>query len=358
MIGQHYLALAYDAFRACPRLAELFACGMDATESRRIEIFAPFGEAFELMQNMLFRPFDLGKWFVIGFAAWLATFFGGMGFGYRWNFRDHHWNWRFEHHGGPIQIHNAPAWAVPFMVLAVLIVLAVVALFIWINSRSRFVFTDCMVRNRGAIVAPWKEYRVEGDRYFVFQIVISFCSMIIFGGLALLWLVGDYTGQRMIPLALLIFLGVCLGLIAIVVLAIMHFMVPVMYRQRCSAGAAFGQVWSLIASHPATFTLLGLFYLVLAIAAGMIACLVTCVTCCIAAIPYIGTVILLPVVIVLYGFALCFLRQFGDPYDVWAIVRREEAPPLPPSAAMPPVQEPPLSPPPTPGQPPLPPPIT
>ena len=39
----------------------------------KIEIFKPFGEAFELTKKILFQPFDLKKWFVIGFAAWLAN---------------------------------------------------------------------------------------------------------------------------------------------------------------------------------------------------------------------------------------------------------------------------------------------
>src|SRR5438034_11687520 len=45
----------------------------------RIEIFRPFGEAFELMKKILFQPFDLKKWLVIGFAAWLANLGGGGG---------------------------------------------------------------------------------------------------------------------------------------------------------------------------------------------------------------------------------------------------------------------------------------
>jgi hypothetical protein len=36
------------------------------------------------------------------------------------------------------------------------------------------------------------------------------------------------------------------------------------------------------------------------------------------AIPYIGTVILLPVFVLLRSFSLLFLRQFGSDYDVWA----------------------------------------
>ena len=50
----------------------------------------------------------------------------------------------------------------------------------------------------------------------------------------------------------------------------------------------------------------------------MISCVVTCATCCIAAIPYVGTVILLPIPVTLGAFSLLFLRQFGPDYDVWA----------------------------------------
>jgi hypothetical protein len=45
----------------------------------KIEIFKPFGEAFELMKKILFQPFDFKKWCVIGFAAFL-TYLNGGGF--------------------------------------------------------------------------------------------------------------------------------------------------------------------------------------------------------------------------------------------------------------------------------------
>ena len=40
--------------------------------AEKIEIFKPFGEAYEVMKKILFQPFDISKWFVIGFAAFLA----------------------------------------------------------------------------------------------------------------------------------------------------------------------------------------------------------------------------------------------------------------------------------------------
>jgi hypothetical protein len=90
---------------------------------------------------------------------------------------------------------------------------------------------------------------------------------------------------------------------------------------------------------------------VIVIAGAMIGCLAACATCCIAALPYIGTVILLPVVMCLYAYPLCFIRQFGDSYDVFATITTTPPPtptePPPPSvtAPLPPPVEPPTIPP-------------
>jgi hypothetical protein len=51
---------------------------MNGTEPK-IEIFKQFGDGFELMKGILFQPFNLKKWLVIGFAGWLANFCGGGG---------------------------------------------------------------------------------------------------------------------------------------------------------------------------------------------------------------------------------------------------------------------------------------
>jgi hypothetical protein len=308
---------------------------MDPNESR-IEIFAPFGEAFETTKKILFQPFDLAKWFVIGFAAWLATMFSGAGFNYRRGFGNGDWDWKAHMHGGRFSMHDLPPWMIPLMIGGSVVLLAIIILFLWLNSRGRFIFTDCIVRNRGAIAEPWREFRSEGNRYFALQLVVTVCSMIIVGGLALTYVLGWHWNHPLLPLPLLILLGVAFLLLALVVGLILKFMVPVMYRQRCTASEAFRAVGQLIAVRPGLFILFALFYVVLLVAMTLIGCLAACVTCCIAALPYIGTVILLPVVMLLFVYPLCFIRQFGDRYDVWAVVRPAELPPPPP---IPPIQE-------------------
>ena len=318
---------------------------MNPNESR-IEIFAPFGEAFELTKKILFQPFDLTKWLVIGFAAWLATMFSGGSFNFRRGFSKQDWNWKSHYSGPGFSMHDAPPWVIPVIIGGSLLILALIVVCLWLNSRGRFMFTDCIVRNRGAIVEPWREYRSEGNRYFIFQLVIAFCSLIIFGGLALIFVLGWHWNNPLLPLPLVILLAVAFFLVALVVGLIMKFVVPVMYRQRCAAMEAFRAVWRLVVANPVAFLLFGLFYIVLYIAAAMIGCLAACVTCCLAALPYIGTVILLPIVMFLFTYPLCFIRQFCDPYDVWAGVMPIETPLIEPAPAVPPVppvQEPPPS---------------
>ena len=112
----------------------------------RIEIFKPFGEAFELMKKILFQPFDLKKWLVIGFAAWLANLgAGGGGIG---NFNDP------DNRREGAQKFNETIGQIPQPVLIIgicvliCVVLLLIVLFAWLRARGRFIFVDCVVRNR------------------------------------------------------------------------------------------------------------------------------------------------------------------------------------------------------------------
>ena len=287
----------------------------------RIEIFKPFGAAFELMKRILFQPFDLKKWLVIGFAAWLANLgAGGGGIG-NFNYPDN----RRE----SAQKFNETIGQIPQPVLItgicvlICVVLSLIVLLAWLRARGRFIFVDCVVRNRAAIAEPWKEFRAEGNSFFLFSllVVLVLIAVIVIAGLALIVPFiprGDQAQPGLafwIGLSLFVFVAVCL---AFVWALITQLMVPIMYRQRCRARLAFAQAVDLVSSHPGPILLYVLFLLLLAVAAVMIGCAVTCATCCIAAIPYIGTVILLPIPVTLGAFSLLFLRQFGPDCDVWS----------------------------------------
>jgi hypothetical protein len=290
---------------------------MNGTE-RTIEIFKPFGEGFELMKKILFQPFDFKKWLVIGFAAWLANLGGGGG---GFNYPDKRHEEAQELNKMIAQIPQ-PVLITGICIL-VCFVLLLVVLFAWLRARGRFIFVDSIVRNRAAIVEPWKEFRAEGNSFFLFSLIIAvvLIAVIAIAGVGLIVPFISRGAQAepgvgfWIGLSLFVFVAVCL---AFVWALASQLMVPIMYRQRCRARLAFAQAVDLVASHPGPILLYVLFLLVLVVAAVVISCAVACATCCIAAIPYVGTVILLPVPVTLGAFMLLFLRQFGPDYDVWA----------------------------------------
>jgi hypothetical protein len=326
---------------------------MNGTEPN-IEIFKPFGEAFDLMKKILFQPFDLKKWFVIGFAAWLANLgSGGGSFNYPFNRRDE------------VQKINDAISQIPHPILVlgvsllILFVLVLIVLFAWLRARGGFMLIDCIVKNRGAIAEPWREFQKESNSYFLFWLVVAFVFVIFAALLSLPLIILTIKGRYYLDLhrdrpdvyvLLAIAAWVFLMLLVIVAWALIaSFMMPVMYRRRCRAYEAFRAAISLIAAHPGEIVLYCLFLIVLAIATGLISCFAICATCCIAALPYIGTVILLPVFILFRSFSLVFLRQFGPDYDVWAAFMPPEflstlsgAPPTASAPYLPP--EPPSSP--------------
>lgn len=315
-------------------------------EQPKIEIFEPFGAAFELMKKILFQPFDFTKWLVIGFAAFLANLSGNSGFHYSRNTGKGDWSFRSTSHNVAGSTDWLTSCAVPLLVLVVVLAVVIAVLVLWVGCRGRFIFTDCIVRNRGAIVEPWREFRREGNSFFLFSLLVGLVVVAIvaiaFVPVLLPFIQGWKEGAALV--ASLTF-GIVLLVSVVLVIAVAwslvsQLMVPVMYRQRCRAMVAFREVVGLIVARPGPIALYLLFFFVLGLATAVISCLSLPFTCCVAAIPYVGTVVLLPIYVVLAAFPLFFLRQFGPQYDVWtaADLLTPTTPPEPPGPTSPPAE--------------------
>src|ERR1700704_3905294 len=284
----------------------------------RIEIFKPFGEAFELTKKILFQPFDLSKWCVIGFTAFLANLAGGFNPG---GTKTERAEWRSL----ADQLSEIPPWILILggAVIA-LSILALIVVFAWLRARGRFMFIDCVVKNRGAIAEPWREFKREANSFFLFSLLVG---LSLFGFVAILSLpfmlpiVRGVTFLHLHDTYLIgmIILWAAVSLLLIIAWAvIVHFMIMIMYCRRCRALEGLRIALNLIANHPGEITLYCLFWIVLAIGAVTIGGIATCATCCLALIRYVGTVILLPLYVCLRSFGPLFLRQFGPDYDAFA----------------------------------------
>jgi hypothetical protein len=99
------------------------------------------------------------------------------------------------------------------------------------------------------------------------------------------------------------------------------FIVPIMYKQRITASQAWLKFILLFNETPLPFILYGLliFVFIIVLIIGII--IVGLLTCCIGfvliAIPYIGSIVLLPVSYTFRAYSVAFLGQFGSQYALF-----------------------------------------
>src|SRR5512138_214223 len=109
------------------------------TPIRHINVIDPVGRALDRVNLMLFQPFDLGKWFTIGFCAWLAVLGeGGGGGGFNFHFPS-----GSSHSGRSVRhelervgdfVASNLYWIIPLAIGLVVVGLAVWVLFTWLSS--------------------------------------------------------------------------------------------------------------------------------------------------------------------------------------------------------------------------------
>ena len=291
-----------------------------------ISVVNPVGAAIGRTKHVLFQPFDLGKWFVLGFCAFLA-YLGKGGFQFPPGSNNSSGGGSGGGGGGPPG-QQAIDWIMANLVLivvlgliAILVVLVIGGVLMWVRSRAKFMFLDGIVRNRGAVVEPWKEYRAHGNSLFLFSFTLAIGQSVIMLaivaiGVMLAWAdiqSGQFGGASITAIAvgvpLLLVIGIGFGIVG---LMLEDFVVPAMYRHDVPVLSAWSIVGSeILADHIGTIILYILMKIVLGFGIGIISLVGTCATCCIAAIPYLGTVILLPLSVFVRCYSLCFLEQFG-----------------------------------------------
>ena len=320
---------------------------METIDDRRISVTEPIGHAVNKTKQILFSPFSLEKWFVLGFCAWLAGLGGGGGGG------------GVNYHGGsssgssscPSDVHrvgqeignyvsqNLP-WLLPVAIAIVLLIVVISFIVIWLKSRGQFMFLDCIVHNRGAIAAPWTEYRADGNSLFVFKLLLwlagfvltlaaiiplIFIAMMFVRNEFRVFLVGPAIAGGLLLLALMV-MGVVFGVVKVLT---EDFVVPVMYLRRSGVKAAWKECLGLFSARPGAIVLYLLFLLVIGIVLSTLTflCMMSacCIFCCVAwvfLIPFVGgylmAVVLLPLEVWRRSYSVLFLSQFGPDYNVFA----------------------------------------
>jgi hypothetical protein len=199
-------------------------------------------------------------------------------------------------------------------------------------------FLHCVALNAAEVQVPWSRFALEANSLFLFRVVISLISLVVMlpllGGL-LLALLPMVSREAVNPGGLLLaaasgFAAVAAGLFFWVINRLTtDFVVPLQFLHRRRCLDAWRELRGLFQGNLGNLLLYFLFRFVLAIAISAIVVGVVLVTCCIAgclfALPYLGTVLLLPILVFERAYSLHYLAQFGPDYDVFA----------PPSTAVP-----------------------
>jgi hypothetical protein len=306
----------------------------------QITFINPFSKAWERMKKALFQPFDIHKWFILGFTAFLAGLVRGNPTVSFLDISDLEKMKSADFERIPEKVID---WthAHPFLFMLILtaiffgIILALILT--WLSSRGAFMFLDNVVGDRAQVTAPWRQFGYLGNSLFLWRLGFGLICLLLTLPLAILsflmfvpLLRGHNSGAYLLPFMGFLVVGLLIFLIvSYISLFANNFVVPIMYKYNLRVMAAWSQFIPILKSHPLSFVCYGLFLLILF--TGVIIALIfaICFTCCLLIIllliPYISSVALLPITYTYRAFSLEFLAQFGPEYTLFPVPK----PPLP-----------------------------
>jgi len=311
---------------------------------KKIEYIEPFKSAWEKMVGILFRPFDIRKWFVLGFIAWVACLGDGGGGGGNFNIPFGGGDDKSSNSSSSVAHISDKVKEVPkklssmspedtkiaVIVLCVLAVVMVVGIAIWlaltwVKARFGFIFLDNVLRNDALISEPWTRFKELGNSSFCWMLSLAFIAFfslvgtIIIGGvLSILCFINPAYMILGIVVALLFGLLFIVECVALAMLSFFykHFVIQIMYNQNIRVVAAWKVFYSILKRNIIPFIGYTLIIAGCAIALGTAVLAAGLLTCCIGllivSIPYIGTVVLLPTLVFFRLYSVEFFAQFKE----------------------------------------------
>lgn len=304
--------------------------------------------AVERSQQLLF-PFNANKWFALGFTVFLAqcgegggSSFpnipggssptpGGSGGGTSGMASDLH-----KMISDALAALNRELMLyVTIAAVSAALVIGLWILIVWLSSRAKLMFVESVIWDRVDVGEQWTRAAELGMSLFKFRLALGFGGWALVlgataGGIAAA-LPDFQSGQFFGPRALLgygILLGasLLLGLPLAIAFALLDdFVVPLMVVRNVRVREA----WSMCGAEVLSGNVGGVivFYLLriaLSFASAIAVMIISCLTCCLTALPYVGSVILLPIFVFSRAYPLYYLETLGisvfpRPEPTWAV---------------------------------------
>jgi hypothetical protein len=314
---------------------------MTPEQPNKVSVIDPISPAIQRVKDVLFKPFVLGRWFTIGFCAWLAYLGsggGGVGGGgppYNAPHKPHEQQAQIAEgiNAAKEYILDNLCWIIPLIAIVAVVMIGIGLLIIWLNSRGKFMFLHCVATNKSEVKVPWHKFRKHGNSLFLFRVVLGIISLVIvavpiLGIVFLAIMMATKTVPYVASIPGIVIFGLIIFALSIALFLVkkftLDFVVPIMFLQTASCVAGWREFLTILSVNKARFALYILFQIVIAIAIGAIIAIGFCIGCCLCCasllllIPYIGTVILLPLLVFERAYSLYYLRQFGPGFDVFS----------------------------------------
>jgi hypothetical protein len=284
-------------------------------------------QAFDRTMNLLFRPFDLGRWFSIGFCAWLAYIGTQSLYDFSESRKDGAAAFKQTIDTSLDRVQALAAHPTQMAAYAGLgLLLLLFSLWLCsVRSRGDFMFVHRWYCPDATIRQCWESSREPGHALFLWRVGFFVVSAVLFAAVGY-YLFGNVIHPYVLggkvwdaafarPLAVSIAVVVLLVIVVdVVAFLAKSFVVPVMYWRGVTAPRAWWSVFALCNQYPfavVSYVLCAFGCAVLATLAVIVAGLLTC---CIGFVPlllpYLGQVVLLPIFLFFRGYSVCFLNQW------------------------------------------------
>jgi hypothetical protein len=260
--------------------------------------------AWEHLKRVLFSPFNLRKWLMLGLVAFLAGMMQGGGGG-----------------GGGGNVGGAPGgpggdfedfaqrvadWArahtdelIAGGTALVVVGIGLTLLMLYLSSVFRFIFLESVITNEVRIRESWGRNRAEGSSYMCWRIgfgLLVLLALALFVGLplaAVLWPLVEARGTGApspAPVLLAMVYGIGMTLVLAIAAGLIgamtrDFVLPIMYLRRIGTLDGWRHFWPILCGNKTGFVIYFLLKIALGIAAGMAGLIGGCLGIAVAAIP-------------------------------------------------------------------------
>ena len=292
-----------------------------STDRSPVDAFTP---ALEHTRRMLFEPFDIAKWFVLGFVIFLAQLISADSGGWGGSRLQDKLS-RQRHGNGPQDLQQAAQWVVDnvgwimLIAVAAFILINLIAVIIqYLGARGHFMLLENVMENKAEVAVPWRNASRPAWSLFLWRvavfILLFWCFVLLLAlpawGIIRVAAAGEFSFPgsliSLLPfVALYIPLAILIGLADLLV---RDFVTPVMVLHRIDLLGALEKSLKLWRGHIGNLMVYLLFRLLIYIVTGALGVAVACFTCCIGVLPVIYQTITAPIHIFVRSWTLAILE--------------------------------------------------